>query len=123
MAIDARSNPLIGGIPLLSRFAPRVGLVPLRQIFVRRCQSCVAWAAASREGTRLLVGRLLSAGMQPGAAGRPVTQAGAALALGVIQQAFKHATGIWVAGVIAAQVTPAAEVPTDRASFGDHLHK
>jgi hypothetical protein len=37
-------------------------------------------------------------------AGRSM-QAGAALALGVSQQAFKHATGIWVAGVIAAHVT------------------
>jgi hypothetical protein len=30
---------------LFSRFAPIWGLVTLRQIFVRRSQNCVAWAA------------------------------------------------------------------------------
>jgi hypothetical protein len=32
---------------LLRRFAARSGLVTLRQLFVRRCQNCMAWAASS----------------------------------------------------------------------------
>src|SRR5262245_6437596 len=32
-------------VSLLSRFAPRAGLVIVRQTFVRRCQNCVARAA------------------------------------------------------------------------------
>jgi predicted chitinase len=50
-------------------------------------------------------------------------QAGAGLAPGVSQQAFKHVTGIWVAGVIAAHVTPTSEIPIDGAGFGDQLRK
>jgi len=46
-------------------------------------------------------------------------QAGAAFALGVSQQAFEHVASIWIAGVIAARVTPIVEIPTDGASFGD----
>ena len=50
-------------------------------------------------------------------------QAGAALAPGISQQAFKHATGIWVAGVIAAHVTPSGEIPIGRAGFDDEFRK
>jgi hypothetical protein len=46
-------------------------------------------------------------------------QAGAALAPGVSQQAFKHAAGIWVAGVVSARVTPISKIPIDGAGFGD----
>jgi len=46
-------------------------------------------------------------------------QAGAAFALGVSQQAFEHVARIWIAGVMAARVTPIVEIPTDGASFGD----
>jgi hypothetical protein len=38
---------------------------------------------------------------------------------GVIQQAFKHVTGIRVAGVMAARVTPISKVPIDGTGFGD----
>jgi hypothetical protein len=66
---------------------------------------------------------LLSAGCCRGCRDDRSIQAGTALALGVSQQAFKHATGIRVAGVTAAHVTPVVEVPIDRASFGDHLQR
>jgi hypothetical protein len=46
-------------------------------------------------------------------------QAGAALASGVSQQAFKHAAGIRIAGVIAAGATPIGEIPIEGAGFGD----
>ena len=46
-------------------------------------------------------------------------QAVAPLAPGVSQQAFKHLTGIRVAGLIAARVTPIGKIPLDGASFGD----
>ena len=46
-------------------------------------------------------------------------QAGAPLVHGVSQQAFKHVTGIPVAGVIAARVTPIGKIPLGGASFGD----
>jgi hypothetical protein len=46
-------------------------------------------------------------------------QAGAALAPGVSQQTFKHVTGIRVAGVVAAHVTPISEIPFDGAGSGD----
>ena len=46
-------------------------------------------------------------------------QAGATLTPCVSQQAFKHATGIRVAGVVAARVTPISEVPFDGAGSGD----
>jgi len=46
-------------------------------------------------------------------------QAGAALAPGVSQQAFKHAAGIRVAGVISARVTPISKIPIGGASLGD----
>ena len=65
--------------------------------------------------------RVFSMAMQPGAAGS--IQADAALARGVSQQAFKYATGIWVADVIAAHVTPIGEIPIDGTGFGDQLRK
>jgi hypothetical protein len=37
---------LNGARSFVSAFAPRAGLVTLRQTFVRRSQNCVAWAAA-----------------------------------------------------------------------------
>ena len=40
---------------LLSRFAPRAGLVILRQTFVRRCQACVARASNARRLNRVRV--------------------------------------------------------------------
>jgi hypothetical protein len=46
-------------------------------------------------------------------------QAGAALAPGVSQQAFKHAAGFRVAGVISARATPIGEIPIKGAGFGD----
>jgi len=52
-------------------------------------------------------------------AGRPSMQAGAALGSGVSQQAFKHAAGRRVAGVIPARVTPSTKIPIDSAGFGD----
>ena len=39
-------------------------------------------------------------------------QAGAPLAPGISQQAFKHAAGIRVVGVISARVTPISKIPT-----------
>jgi hypothetical protein len=51
-------------------------------------------------------------------AGRSI-QAGAALAPGVSQQAFKHAAGIRVAGVISARAIPISKIPIGGASFGD----
>jgi hypothetical protein len=42
-----------------------------------------------------------------------------ALAFGVSKQAFKHATGVRVAGVIPARVTPSSELPIDGAGSGD----
>jgi hypothetical protein len=62
--------------------------------------------------------RVFSMVNQPGAAG-PSMQAGAALAPGVSQQAFKHATGFRVAGVMSAHATPGSKVPVDGAGFGD----
>src|SRR5262249_48620936 len=56
------------------------------------------------------------------AAGRSI-QAGAALAPGVSQQAFKHTSSIRIAGVISAPVTPTTKIPIERASFGDQLRK
>jgi hypothetical protein len=50
-------------------------------------------------------------------------QAGAPLAPGVSQQAFKHGTGIRVARVIAARVTPASEIPLDGAGSGDQVRE
>ena len=50
-------------------------------------------------------------------------QAGATLASGVSQQAFKHATGIRIAGVIAARVTPIGKIPLGGVSFGNQLRK
>ena len=46
-------------------------------------------------------------------------QARAALAASVSQQAFKHVTGIRVAGVMPAHVTPMSKIPIDGAGFGD----
>jgi len=46
-------------------------------------------------------------------------QAGAALAPGVMQQAFKHAPGCRVAGVVSARVTPINKIPIDGAGLGD----
>ena len=54
--------------------------------------------------------------------GRSV-QAGPALAPGVSQQAFKHVTGIRIAGVMPARVTPMSKIPIDGAGFGDELRK
>jgi membrane glycosyltransferase len=51
-------------------------------------------------------------------AGRSM-QAGAALAHGVSQQAFKHAAGFLVAGVMSARVAPIGEIPIEGAGFGD----
>src|SRR2546430_14296170 len=50
-------------------------------------------------------------------------QPGAALASGVSQQAFEHGTGIRVACVIAARVTPASEIPLDGAGPGDQVRE
>ena len=36
---------------------------------------------------------------------------------------IQHVTGIWVADVIAAHVTPTSEIPIDGAGFGDQLRK
>jgi hypothetical protein len=44
-------------------------------------------------------------------------QAGAALAPGVSQQAFKHVTGIRVAGVMPAHVTPSSKIPINGESL------
>ena len=57
----------------------------------------------------------LSRGVQQ--VGRSV-QAGATLLPGVSQQAFKHATGMRVAGVIAAHVTPMSKILIDGTGFG-----
>ena len=38
---------------------------------------------------------------------------------GVSQQAFKQATGIRVAGVMAARVTPIRKIPIDGTGFGE----
>ena len=46
-------------------------------------------------------------------------QAGAALALSVSQQAFKHAAGFRVTCVIPARVTPVSKIPIGGAGFGD----
>jgi hypothetical protein len=46
-------------------------------------------------------------------------QAGAAFAHGISQQAFEHAAGIRVTGVISARVTPITKIPIDAAGFGD----
>jgi len=59
---------------------------------------------------------------QPGAAGLSM-QAGAALAPGISQQAFKHAVGFRVAGVISAHATPIGEIPIEGAGFGDQIDK
>jgi hypothetical protein len=59
-------------------------------------------------------------GLQPGcsmSAGQ--IQASAALAPSVSQQAFEHATGIRVAGVIPVRVTPVSKIPIGAAGFGD----
>jgi hypothetical protein len=53
-------------------------------------------------------------------AGRSM-QAGAALAPRVSQQAFKHAVGSWVAGVIPARITPSIKIPIDGAGFRDYV--
>src|SRR5262249_55352856 len=47
----SRSRP---GLPLLSRFAPRAGLVNQRQTFVRRCHVGAKRAARTREGSKPL---------------------------------------------------------------------
>ena len=62
--------------------------------------------------------RVFSMVKQPGAAGLSM-QAGAALAPGISQQAFKHAVGFRVAGVISAHATPIGEIPIEGAGFGD----
>src|SRR5262249_25614790 len=54
-------------------------------------------------------------------AGRPSMQAGAALGSGVSQQAFKHAAGIRVAGVIPAREAPISKIPIGGAGFGNQL--
>jgi hypothetical protein len=54
----------------------------------------------------------------PGAAGRSM-QARAAFGSGVSQQAFKHAAGSRVAGVVPARVTPISKIPMDSAGFAD----
>ena len=46
-------------------------------------------------------------------------KAGTALAPSVSQQAFKHVTGIRVAGVMPVRVTPMSKIPIDGAGFGD----
>jgi hypothetical protein len=56
--------------------------------------------------------------MQPSAAG-PSMQAGAALAPGISQQAFKHAAGFRIAGVVSAHATPIGEIPIEGAGLGD----
>jgi hypothetical protein len=48
-------------------------------------------------------------------------QADAPLASCVSQQAFKHATGIRVAGVIPAHVAPSSKIPIDGAGFGHQV--
>ena len=60
-------------------------------------------ASSSRSAARLLSARVQQANRS--------MQARAALAHGVSQQAFKHGTGILIAGVIAARVTPIGKVP------------
>ena len=50
---------------------------------------------------------------------KTLMQVGAALAPGVSQQAFKHVTGVRVAGVMPARVTPMSKIPIDGAGFGD----
>jgi hypothetical protein len=50
-------------------------------------------------------------------------QAGAPLAPGIHEQAFKKETGIGVGCVIPARVTPPGEIPIDRAGFGDEVRK
>jgi len=50
-------------------------------------------------------------------------QAGAALASGIHEQAFKKKTGIRVGCVISARVTPTSEIPIDGASFDDEVRK
>src|SRR5262249_51846548 len=85
-----------------------------------RTQSC--WdrcATASVGSSTVAMIRVFSVVMQPGAAGRRSMQAGAALEPGVSQQAFEHAAGIRVAGVIPARVTPISKIPLGGASFGD----
>src|SRR5262249_40297540 len=52
--VNSQWMPFSGG-PLLSRYALRVGLVTLRQTFVRRCHNCVGWACRPvRAGCRTL---------------------------------------------------------------------
>jgi hypothetical protein len=46
-------------------------------------------------------------------------QAGAALAYGVSEQAFKRVAGIRVAGVIPVRATPISKIPIGGAGFGD----
>ena len=62
--------------------------------------------------------KVFSMVMQPG---RPSMQASAALAPGISQQAFKHAAGSRVAGVIPARVTPSTKIPIDGAGFSDKV--
>jgi len=52
------------------------------------------------------------------AAGRSM-QSGAALGYGVSQQAFKHAAGRRIGGVMPARITPSIKIPIDGAGFSD----
>jgi hypothetical protein len=58
--------------------------------------------------TQLIPDTTVAAGVQQ--VGQSI-QAGAALALSVSQQAFKHAAGFRVTGVIPARVTPFSKIP------------
>src|SRR5262249_57108832 len=51
----------------------------------------------------------------------PQSTAGAALGPGVSQQAFKHAAGIRVAGVIPAREAPISKIPIGGAGFGNQV--
>jgi hypothetical protein len=68
-------------------------------------------ASSSRSAARLLSARVQQANRS--------MQARAPLTHGVSQQAFKHETGILIAGVMAARVTPIGKIPLGGANFGD----
>src|SRR5262249_21236219 len=53
----------------------------------------------------------------------PSIQAGAALAPGISQQAFKKETDIGVACVIPARATPTSKIPIEGSGSGDEVRK
>ena len=88
----------------------------MRQTFVRRGHDAKSIEVAKSRDSGAVDGcEKAFAARQTGS----IQSSAALVEPGVSQQAFKHATGIRVAGVMAARVTPISKIPIDGTGFGD----